>query len=99
MYCLVFMKCRICADAQGDTPAQLHLAFSAFKRQCPVFKGGQDGDISPEGFLMRRERCNRGRDGVPEHIVTSANNRGRARGSFAATRGEAQEGSVEEVGD
>lgn len=23
---------------------------------------------------MRRERCNRGRDGVPEHIMTSVNN-------------------------
>lgn len=62
------MKCKICADAQGDTPAQIHVAFFfffAFKRQCPVFKGGRDGDISPEDFLMRRERCNRGGGGGP----------------------------------
>lgn len=46
---------------------------------------------------MRRERCNRGRDGVPEHIMTSVNNRGRGGGSLAAARGETRGGSVEEL--
>lgn len=37
---------------------------------------------------MRRERCNRGSDGFPLHIMTSVNNRGRGRGRFTTTRGE-----------
>lgn len=46
---------------------------------------------------MRRERCNRGRDGVPQHITTLVNSRGRGGGSFQGS--EEQEGSVEDVGE